>query len=65
MDTRTQVNKTYSLTIREYYLDYVNNFLSLEYFASHHCLTLDHARQLVKMGREMHETHCENLKEFN
>lgn len=39
--------------IHELYLDYFNNFLSVDAFASWHCLTLKKAHQIIKLGRKI------------
>ena len=36
---------------QEMYLDYVNNFLTLDAFASHYCITPSVASNIVTMGR--------------
>lgn len=35
----------------EMYLDYVNNFLTVEKFADHYGITVEHAQQIVDAGR--------------
>lgn len=42
--------------LAEWYLDYVNNFISLDKFAEHHGISRDQAEQVVKLGKEIHET---------
>jgi len=37
------------------YLDYLNNFLSVEKFASHYNITVDEANKLINEGRTIHE----------
>lgn len=37
------------------YLDWVNNYLSLPRFAEDYDLTLSQARQLIDLGRMVHE----------
>lgn len=45
------MNKLYSETISEMYLDFFNNYLTVEKFAEHNLLNVDHARQLLEIGR--------------
>tara|TARA_Y100000588_G_scaffold244854_1_gene259050 strand:- start:3121 stop:3324 length:204 start_codon:yes stop_codon:yes gene_type:complete len=40
------------------YLDYVNNFLSLEAFAAHYGISMDLATLVIKEGRILHELNC-------
>lgn len=42
-------------TLQAFYLDYVNNYLSLEKFAEHNMISIDLAALLVKEGRIHHE----------
>lgn len=37
------------------YLDYFNNFLSVERFAEHYEISEPVAQQVIKAGREIHE----------
>tara|TARA_B110000503_G_C6913532_1_gene315660 strand:- start:109 stop:282 length:174 start_codon:yes stop_codon:yes gene_type:complete len=50
--------------LREFYLDYFNNYLTLKKLAEHHGLTVEHASLLVSMGKEAHERHCEMWHEI-
>ena len=43
------------MKIQDYYLDYLNNFLTLEKFAEHYGISVDLATLLVKEGRIKHE----------
>ncbi|MGF6139064.1 hypothetical protein [Pseudomonas laurylsulfatiphila] len=38
-------------TFVEMYLDWLNNFLSVEAFAAHYGLSLDKANQIIEAGR--------------
>lgn len=40
------------------FLEYFNNFLSIEYFAEHHGLTVDEANEVIAKGRVIHERRC-------
>ena len=41
--------------LRELYLDYVNNFLTVDRFAEHHGIQSTEARRLLAMGKYIHE----------
>ena len=43
------------MKVKDYYLDYLNNFLSVEKFAEYHGISVDLATLLVKEGRIKHE----------
>ncbi len=40
------------------YLDYLNNFLTVEKFASHYNITIDEANKLIEEGKIIHEKVC-------
>lgn len=44
------------------YLDFVNNFLTGERFASYYGLTVRQAETIIATGRAIHETYCAGLK---
>ena len=46
----------------ETYLDYVNNYLTLDKFAGHNGLTTAEALRILSIARDVHET---NVKELN
>lgn len=37
------------------YLDYVNNFLTVEKFAEHYNMTVERAKEIINIGRNFHE----------
>jgi len=47
--------------IIEFYLDWVNNYLTVETMAEHHGLDVDDAKALISMGRYMHHRHVETM----
>jgi len=47
--------------LREFYLDWVNNYLTVETMAEHHGLDVDDAKALINMGRYMHHRHVEMM----
>ena len=53
--------------VREFYLDWFNNYLTIEKMAEHHDLDVEHARTLIVIGRDAHlqyieAQHQDNLK---
>ncbi len=48
-----------SVQVIDFYLDWVNNYLTVEKIAEHHGLDVDDARALITMGRFMHHRHIE------
>jgi len=48
--------------LREFYLDWFNNYLTVEKIAEHHGLDVDDAKALISMGRYMHHNHVERIK---
>jgi hypothetical protein len=40
-------------TLNELYLDYFNNYLTVECFADHNGLEVRHAEKLINIGREI------------
>ena len=43
-----------SVQVIDFYLDWLNNYLTVEKIAEHHGLDLDDAKALINMGRYMH-----------
>jgi len=48
--------------LREMFLDYFNNYLSVAKFAEHNEISMTMATLLVEMGRELHEEYVQLLK---
>ena len=46
---------TLSKVFEDMYLDYVNNFLTLEAFAEYYGINKTSARRIIKRGREINE----------
>ena len=40
-------------TIEAYYLDFVNNYLTIEKFAEHHGLYVNEAQTLINLGKQI------------
>ena len=49
--------------LRESYLDYVNNYITVSVYADHNGLTVKQAETLIQLGRECHESYCRMMKE--
>lgn len=56
-----------TIYLRDYladlYLDWVNNFLTIEVFAEYYGLDEDDARDLLKLAKKSHEQRVEFLKD--
>jgi hypothetical protein len=55
------MNKLYSEIIFEMYLDFVNNYLTVEKFAENNLLSAEHAKQIIGIGRQIAKT---SLQEY-
>lgn len=49
--------------LRDMYLDYVNNYLTMRAYADHNGLTLAQASTLIRLSRDCHESYCLMMKE--
>ena len=49
-------------TLREMFLDYFNNYITVAKFAEHNELSEVMAVVLIEMGRELHEEYVELMK---
>ena len=47
--------------LREFYLDWFNNYLTVEKMAEHHDLDVEHARTLIGIGRDAHQQYIEDM----
>ena len=56
------INDTMAVKIADFYLDYFNNYLSVELIAEHHYLPTHVAQVLIDYGREIHETKVKNRR---
>lgn len=43
-------------TLIDLYLDWFNNYLTVELFAEHNGLTVEQAQRLIDLGRDIHES---------
>jgi hypothetical protein len=41
--------------LQAFYLDYFNNYLTVDCIAEHNGMAKEHANELIKMGRLIHE----------
>lgn len=55
----------YSEAIHKMYLDFFNNYLTVEKFAEHNLLNVEHARQLLVVGREIAINGLQQYQEGN
>jgi len=54
--------KNINKTLREMFLDYFNNYITVAKFAEHNEISTKQASALIEMGREMHEEYVELMK---
>lgn len=50
-----------SVQVIDFYLDWFNNYLTVEKLAEHHGLDVDDAKALISMGRYMHHRRVETM----
>ena len=54
------------MTIQDYqalFLDYFNNFLTVEGFADHHDFSYNKGAHVIRQGRKLHELYVESTKQ--
>lgn len=47
-----------SFELIDLYLDYFNNYLTVERFAEHYQIAVEDAKEILKMGKSIHEYQC-------
>lgn len=47
--------------LRELYLEYYNNYLTVQKLAEHNLMTVEDMRRLVDLGKKLHEQHVDLL----
>ena len=47
--------------LMDFYLDWVNNYLTVEVMAEHHGLDVVHARVLIGIGRDAHQQYIDEV----
>ena len=50
-----------SVQVIDFYLDWVNNYLTVETMAEHHGLDVSHARALIDIGRDAHQQYIDEV----
>ena len=48
--------------LRALFLDFFNNYLTIELFAEHHDIDEDIAQRILDLGRRLHEKYVERLE---
>ena len=56
-----QTRQSLNATLRAYYLDWVNNWLTLASFAEYHDMTPSDAEKAIALGRKLHEQFCKDV----
>jgi hypothetical protein len=51
-------------TLADLYLDWVNNFLTIERFSEYYGLDEEDARELLKLAKKCHEQRVDYLKDI-
>jgi len=54
-------NQTMAKQLQEFYLDWVNNYLSVDKIAEHHEITVEDAELFINLGRSYHEEVLNNV----
>ena len=54
-------NQTMAKQLQEFYLDWVNNYLTVEKMAEHNELTVEDTTVLINLGRSYHEEGLNNV----
>lgn len=53
--------QTMAKQLQEFYLDWVNNYLTVDTIAEHHEITVADAALLINLGRSYHEAGLNNV----
>ena len=56
MNTHTDLSEALETVLADMFLDYVNNFLTVEVFADAYGLSMAAALEVIEDGREIHES---------
>jgi hypothetical protein len=56
-----QTRSSLNMVLREYYLDWVNNWISVQAFAGYHELSHKQAVSIIDIGRKLHESYCRDV----
>lgn len=49
---------TLKQTIREFFLDYINNYLTIEQFAEDNGISITDAKTIIRLGKKYHDKLC-------
>ena len=49
---------TLKQTLREYFLDYINNYITIENFAKDRGISKDDAKTIIRLGKKYHNQLC-------
>lgn len=47
--------------LREFYLDWFNNYLTIEKMSEHYDLDVEHTRTLIGIGRDAHQQYIDGV----
>ena len=53
--------QTMSNQLKEFYLDWMNNYLTVEKMAEHNEMTVEDTAMLINLGRSYHQESCDNV----
>lgn len=56
------IQKPFSKVLREFYLDWLNNYLTVKKMAEDNCMSLEDTNKLINLGRKYHYKYTEQLK---
>ena len=54
----------YKARLQETYLDYLNNFLTVERFSEYYEITSEQGELLIELGRSIHEDYVQQIKDL-
>ena len=55
------INEGINKTLRDIFLDWTNNYLSLKGFASSNEMTVGEAKSILEVGKSLHEKYVEEV----
>ena len=55
------INEGINKTLRDIFLDWTNNYLSLKGFASSNQMTVGEAKSILEVGKSLHEKYVEEV----
>ena len=48
--------------LKQFYLSWVNDFITMKSFAEHHDISIEDAETLISIGRKYHENDIQNVQ---